>query len=114
MLKIAFASTNAANTPKLREVILQYVLYPPLKKQWTMRVLAEKDLKLLDGTTEARTADTIRTDLETLMLNQSLYTFVDIDGTSYTVLAKDIDESSWVVNQSTVNENEVAITLIEA
>ncbi len=113
-LKIELNTSNITTTPKLTEVILQYSLYPARKWQWTMRFLAKKGLSLLDGTTETRTATQIRSDLEGLLNTQQLYTFVDIDSTSYSVLVNDIDQTSWVVNQSDVNEDEVILNLLEA
>lgn len=113
-LKTELNTTDTSDTPKLTEVILQYALYPVRKWQWTLRLKAKKDLRLLDGTAEARTSTQIRSALEDLLLSQQLYTFVDVSGTSYSVLVNDVDENSWVVNQNDVNEDEVALTLLEA
>lgn len=93
---------------------MQYSLYPARKWQWTMRLMAKKSLTLLDRTTESTSATTLRSELEALMASQTLYTFIDINETSYTVLVNDIDESSWVVNKSDVNEDEIVISLLEA
>lgn len=113
-LKYELNTTDTSKTPKLKEVILKYTLYPGRKWMWTMRLMAKKNLVLLDKSLESRTATTIRSDLEALLSSQQLYTFVDIDGTSYSVLFYDLDQTSWVVNQGDVNEDEVAITLLEA
>lgn len=113
-LKIELNTTNTANSPKLTEVIMKYTLYPPLKWQWNLRLKAKQGMILLDKTTDARTAEQIRGTLEALMNSQQLYTYVDIDGTSYDVLVNDIDQTSWVINQDTTNEDEVLLTLLEA
>ena len=113
-LKVELTTTNTSTTPKLTEVIMQYAIYPELKWQWTMRIKAKDDLSLLDRTTDSRTASQIRTALEGLMDSQTLYTFTDIDETSYSVLINDIDQSSWVVNKDTANEDEIIISLLEA
>lgn len=113
-LKVELNTTTTTGSPKVTEVIMKYTLYPERKWAWTMRLRAKKSLQLFDRTLEARTATQIRSDLETLMSTQSLYTYVDVDGTSYNVLVNDIDQSSWVVNSDDVNEDEVVITLIEA
>lgn len=113
-LKVELNTTTTTSSPKVTEVIMKYTLYPERKWMWTMRLRAKKSLQLFDRSTEARTATQIRSNLEDLMSSQSLYTFVDIDSTSYTVLVQDIDQSSWVVNSDDVNEDEVVITLIEA
>jgi hypothetical protein len=113
-LKVELNTSNTASSPKLTEVVLQYSLYPPRKWQWNLRLLAKTNIKLLDKTAETRTAAQIRTALEGLMNTKTLYTYVDIDGTSYNVLVTDTDQTSWVVNQDTANEDEVILTLLEA
>ncbi len=113
-LKIELNTTTTTASPKVTEVVMKYTLYPERKWMWTMRLRAKKALQLFDRSTESRTATQIRANLEDLMSSQSLYAFVDVDGTSYTVLVNDIDQSSWVVNSDDVNEDEVVITLIEA
>lgn len=79
-----------------------------------MRLMAKKNCQLLDRTTDSRTAEQVRATLEALMDTETLYAYVDIDGTSYNVLMTDIDQNSWVVNQDATNEDEVVITLLEA
>lgn len=113
-LKIELNTTNQAVTPKVKEIVLQYVLYPIQKWLWTMRVLNKKSLQLLDKTTETRDVNTVRSDIESSQNAYKLATFVDIDGTSYNVLFSEIDQGSWVINQSDVNEDEIVITLLEA
>ena len=81
---------------------------------WTMRLMAKKGCQLLDRTIDTRTATQIRTALENLLGTETLYTFIDVDETSYNVLVNDMDQSSWVVNKDDVNEDEVVLTLIEA
>lgn len=113
-LKVELNTVTTTASPKVTEVIMKYTLYPERKWMWTMRLRAKKNLQLFDRSTEARTATQIRSNLEDLMSSQSLYTFVDVDSTSYTVLVQDIDQSSWVVNSDDVNEDEIVLTLIEA
>jgi hypothetical protein len=113
-LKVTLATTDTTSSPKLTEVILQYTLYPTRKWLWTMRLLAKSKMVLLDKTVETLTATQIRTALEGLLNTQQIYTFIDVDGTNYSVIVNDIDQSSWVVNQSDVNEDEIILTLLEA
>lgn len=113
-LKVELATSNTSSSPKLTEVIMQYSLYPTRKFQWTLRLKAKQALRLLDGTLEPRTAEEIRQDLEDLFSEQQLYHYVDVDGTSYNVLVHDLDTDSWVINSGDVNEEQVAITLLEA
>lgn len=102
------------STPRYTETVLQYALYPALKWQWNLRLKAKSALVLADNTTETRTAPQIRADLEALMNTETLYTFVDVDGTSHNVLVNDIDQTSWVINPADVSEDEIALSLLEA
>ena len=113
-LKVELNTSVTTTTPKLTEVIMQYTLYPTRKWMWTMRLLAKTNCQLLDRTTDSRTAEDIRTALEDLMSTQSLYTYIDVDETSYTVLVNEIDQNSWVIQKDDANEDEVIITLIQA
>lgn len=113
-IKIELNTNNTGNTPKVKEAVLQYSLLPAVKWLWTMRVLAKKSLQLLDKTAESRSATTIRSDIESAQSAQKLVTFVDIDGISYNALFSEIDQASWVVNQDDVNEDEIAISLLQA
>jgi hypothetical protein len=113
-LKCELNCTTTTHSPKLTEVIMQYSLYPDKKWQWTMRLYAKDNLMLLDKSEETRTATQIRAALEALMDTETLYAYVDVDGTSYNVLVTDIDQNSWVVNQDTVQETEIVLTLLEA
>jgi hypothetical protein len=56
----------------------------------------------------------MRAAIENLLSTQTLYPFVDIDGTSYNVMVIDTDQNSWAVNQATTNEDEINISLLEA
>lgn len=113
-LKLVLTTSDTSATPKIKECVLKYSILPTRKWMWTMKLIAKDDLKLLDGTTESYTPDQIRSNIETSQNSQKLITFVDVDGNSYTTLFSDIDQPSWVINQANVNEDEVAITLIEA
>jgi hypothetical protein len=113
-LKVVLNTTDVTTSPKLTEVIMQYSLYPVRKWQWTLRLKAKKNLCLLDNSYETRSAETIRTDLESLLGSERLYNYSDVDGTTYAVLVTDIDGTSWVVNQNDVNEDEVVLTILEA
>lgn len=113
-LKVELNTTTTTGTPKLTEVIMKYTLYPDRKFMWTMRLLAKKNIQLLDRTTDSRSATTIREALEDLMSTQSLYSFTDVDETSYTVLVNEVDQNSWVIQKDSDNEDEVVITLVEA
>lgn len=115
-IKEVLTTTDITLSPKLTERIVQYSLYPERKWQWTLRLKAKKDLRLLDNSFEPRTAIQIREDLENLLNSEQLYLFTDINGVTYTVLTNDVDNSSWVINQLNdgVAEDEVIVNLLEA
>lgn len=113
-LKAILTTTNTAVTPKLTEVIMQYSLYPTRKWQWTIRVKAKKNCRLLDGTIDTRTPTQIRTAVDGLLDTEQLYDFVDVDGSEYSVLVNEVDSTSWVINQDDVNEDEILLSLLEA
>lgn len=113
-LKVELNTTNSLTTPVLTEVVLKYTLYPIRRWQWNLRLLLKENINLLDNSLENRTAATMRSAIENLLSSQTLYTFVDIDATSYNVLVVDTDQTSWVINQDATNEDEINITLLEA
>jgi hypothetical protein len=115
-LKLVLNTSDSTTTPTLTEVVMQYALYPVRKWQWNIKIKAVKNLRLLDGTFETRTAEQIRQDIEELLGSEQLYVYNDVNGETFNVLVHDIDTSSWVVNQSEndINEEEVALTLLES
>jgi len=119
--KFAFATTDTSKTSVIRETVLKYTLNPDRKWQWNLRILvkgtsAKNKIILLDKTQDTRTASSIRSQIESSQNSDQLIQFIDIDGQSYTVLFHTLDEQSWVINNdsSDLNENTVAVTLIEA
>jgi hypothetical protein len=113
-LKLVLTTSDQATTPTLTEVVMQYALYPVLKWQWNIKIKAIKNLRLLDGTYETRTAEQIRQDIESLLGSEQLYVFNDVNGETFNVLVHDIDTSSWVINSESINEEEVALTLLQS
>lgn len=113
-LKIELNTTDASKTPTVTEVIMKYTLYPVRKWQWNIRLALKENIHLLDDSLETRTAAQMRTALEGLLTDKTLFTFVDVDGTSYNVMVVNQDQASWVINQDTTNEDEINLTLLEA
>jgi hypothetical protein len=119
--KYLLSTSDISQTPILRESVLKYTILPVRKWQWNIRILAKgtssKDkIILLDKTQDTRSGTTIRGLLETAQDSDKLIQFYDVDGTAYTVLFNTLDEQSWVVQNtaSDLNENTIAVTLIEA
>lgn len=113
-LKVELNTTDTTKSPKVTEVICRYALFPTRKWQWNMRLMAKKELQLLDKTAETLTATQIRSNLETAQSATQLITFIDVDATSYSVLFQDITQDPWVINQDDVLEDQVSVTLIQA
>lgn len=113
-VKVVLNTTDTSKTPVVREYVMRYSLFPTTKWQWNMRIKAKSPLKLADGTTDARTGEQMRSDLEALLSDTQLHTFTDIDGTTHTVLFYDLDEGSWAINQEDTSGATVPVTLIEA
>jgi len=110
---ITLNTTDTATTPVIREYILQYCLFPVTKWQWNLRIKTKSPLKLADDTIDTRSAETMRTELEALLVDTKLHTFTDIDGSTHTVLFYDLDETSWVINQDDSSGSSTPVTLVE-
>jgi len=111
--KIVLSTTNSIITPVIRETIMRYTLFPVVKYMWNLRIKCKSPMKLADETVDTRTGEEMRAELEALIEDPGLHTFVDIDGTSHTVLFHSIDEGSWVINQEDSSGATVPISLIE-
>lgn len=113
-LKYELTSSDGVSTPKITDVIMKYALWPDTKYQWNLRVLAKEKLQYRDRTTSADNAATIRSTIEASKSGTQLVTFTDIDGTDYTVLFQDIDQSVWTVDDNNLGEDLISVSLIEA
>lgn len=111
--KIVLSTTNSLTTPVIRETIMRYTLFPVVKYMWNLRIKCKSPMKLADGTIDTRTAEDMRLELETLLADPGLHTFVDVDESVHTVLFHSIDEGSWVLNQEESSGSTVPISLIE-
>lgn len=119
--RYTLATSDTSKTPVVRETVEKYTLFPDRKWMWNLRILvkgmtAKDKIILLDKTQDSRSGPTIRGLLETSQNTKKLMTFIDIDGTSYSVLFNSLDEASWVINNTAedANETSIAISLIEA
>lgn len=111
--KIVLSTTNSTSTPVIRETVMRYTLFPVVKYMWNLRIKCKSPMKLADGTVDARTGEQMREELETLIENPGLHTFVDIDGTSHTVLFHTLDEGTFVIDQEESSGSTLPISLIE-
>ena len=79
-------------TGYVKSVMLKYVPTQFKKRAWGFGIRATKRLKMGDGTHESRTPATMFTDIEAAWSSNVPVTFIDVDGTSYTVLVTDFKQ----------------------
>ena len=87
-LEMAGTSTWPGGIEKLT---LRYIPTQFKKKAWAFGIRATKNLKRGDGTAETKTTTTMFSDIESAWTSNVPITFVDIDGSSYTVIVTDYD-----------------------
>jgi len=114
VLKYTLASSDGLDTPEITDVIMKYALWAETKYKWNLRILAKENLQYRDRTTSTDDAAAIRDNIEGSKEGTQLVTFTDIDGTDYTVLFHDIDQSVWTVDDDNTGEDLVSVSLIEA
>jgi len=120
--RITMRTTNTAQTPALRGVVMRYLPIPEPNWVWDMVLVLSDDQELLDGTRELPNNVTKLTNLENSFRDQSLVNFVDIDGISWAtganagVLIQSMESQVPFVGPGTDGalEREVRIQLIEA
>jgi hypothetical protein len=76
---------------ELNRVTLRYVPTQFKKKAWGFGVRATRNLKLIDGSYELESPASLFSDVKTAWSSNVPITFIDIDGTSYTVIVTDYD-----------------------
>ena len=84
---LLYGSTSNA-TPIVDAVRVKF--HPMLTDlfRWSLAIRVEDSIQLLGGDLDARTSATIEDNIETVLRSMPPVTFVDIDGTSYTVKAE--------------------------
>lgn len=83
----------------LKQVLLRYIPVQFKKKMWGFGVRATKALKLIDGTKETATTSTLFAAIKTAWASNTPITFIDIDGTSYTVIVTEYDRRVPLINR---------------
>lgn len=94
----------------VKRLILRYIPTQFKKKAWAFGVRATRNLRRIDGTFETKTPSTMVSDLWTAWSTNTPITFVDIDGTSYSVIVTDIDEREPLINRDS-NKMEALVFL---
>lgn len=97
----------------VRRLLLKYIPVQVKKKVFGFGVRATRNLRLIDGSAETRDPKTELSDLWAAWASNTPVTFVDIDGTSYTVVITDLDERTDLLNPANGNEIE-ALAFFEA
>jgi hypothetical protein len=83
---------SATWTGYVKAVMLKYVPTQFKKKAWGFGIRATKRLKFGDGSHESRTPSTMFSDIEAAWASNTPITFIDVDGTSYSVLITDFKQ----------------------
>jgi hypothetical protein len=97
------------NGPLLKFVPTQFK-----KKAFSVGIRATRNLRMLDGRPEPRLATTMIADLWTAWRSNTPIAFVDVDGTSYSVLITDIDEREPLIDgQKGVLEALIFLEMLE-
>jgi hypothetical protein len=89
---------TATSVFEVLRVTLKYVPTQFKKKAFSIGIRATGNLKLIDGSKEGSTPSTLVSALWTAYASNVPITFIDIDGTSYTVLVTDIDERAPLID----------------
>lgn len=100
-------------TGSLRRVTLKYVPVQFKKSAWSVGIRATRQLKLLDGSKEQLSPATELANLKTAWQSNIPITFIDVDGTSYSVLITDIDQRKPLIDSRQGAEAMVFLELLE-
>jgi hypothetical protein len=87
-LKLKLSTTTAANTPVVKDSILGFLLAPTTRRSFDYVVVATRNMKLLDGTLEPRTAEQIVNDLWTSKTDANIIELVNKYGTFNVMFAE--------------------------
>lgn len=93
-------------TGSLRKVALRFVPTQFKKRAWGFGIRATKRLKMGDGSHETRTPATMFTDIEAAWASNIPVTFIDVDGTSYSVLVTDFKQKRPLLSMDRQSGNE--------
>lgn len=86
--------------------LLKYVPTQFKKRAWGFGIRATKRLKYGDGTHESRTPTTMFSDIEAAWASNIPVTFIDVDGTSYSVLVTDFKQKRPLLQMNRSSEQE--------
>lgn len=111
--RVRLSSTSTAATPILFAVNVGYLPLQDPQYQWEFSIVVSEYQQLLDNTMATITPATVLGTLEDLYRNLAPFTFIDVDGTTYTtgVIITDFQESIYSTSSSL--EGEVRLTLLE-
>lgn len=95
----------------IEKVTLRYIPTQFKKKAWAMGIRATKNLKRGDGTAATTVTSTVFSDLIAAWTSNVPITFVDIDGTSNTVIVTDFDMRQPLLDRRGGNNLEALVFL---
>ncbi|MBI4494783.1 MAG: hypothetical protein HY690_18560 [Chloroflexi bacterium] len=115
--RVLLATADPATSPALYDLALRYVLAPDAKREWELETLLEGTPELpllrLDGTPEPLAGAQLSASLWTRLATKGVQSYVDLDGTSYTVWLTDLRERVSQLSQRTGYQTVARLRLLE-
>ncbi len=93
-------------TGYVKFVMLKYVPTQFKKRAWGMGIRATKRLVMGDGAPQARTAAQMFADIEAAWASNTPISFIDVDGTTYTVIVTDFKQKRPLLQIGVQSDNE--------
>jgi hypothetical protein len=116
-LRLVLTAT-AATTPVVYEVLVRYLVQPATKRLWELTALfegsAELPLVTLDGQPDPQTGPQIASAIWTAQAGNGPLSYVDLDGTSYSVWLLELREEIAQRSQQRGISTQGRLTLLEA
>lgn len=105
---------NSGNTPIIKDLNIRYFSVPDRKHVWQMQLLCLDNIVLLDNTPSTQSGSTLISLLDTTLAKNTTVSYVDYDGTTYTVLCdRNYGKESWIEVDSGLVNAVYTINLLE-
>lgn len=117
-LRVELSTQDPTRSPVVYDLVLRYVLAPEVKREWVFNARLEGTPEVpmvrLDGTPEPDTGAQVAQALWDLRGQKGPLTFVDLDGTIYTVWFTELREEVGELSQRKGYQGVARLTLLEA
>lgn len=101
------SSTDAGDQAGISSFLVKFVPIALKKYQWSLAIRLDLNSKLLDNSYEQLSVATRATNLRSAYRDQTVVTFVDIDGTSYSAIVTDMIERMPLIKEKTNQQEEI-------